>query len=434
MSTVLPHAASAPLRRTRRARSLGLALALASTVALPPFMMYIGLASSMAVGVMVVCLSALAFALWRDPGVSIWPSRRGSAIAWIYGCICAHAGVVLLTGRMDVLRFGLSLGLLLVFLLGTVALSRQLFSTSDAAMHGAATKTLVLLGLSGAMGLAGVAPRFGIEFGKPVFPFTEPSHFALSALPFFLYYGVTGRGLARQLALLAGVVASFALQNLTMLSAAALAVLICARPLTLALLSVPVVLALPMLDLQYFAARLDFSPESDNLSALVFAQGWQLIDESLRNSHFWGLGFQQLGVFGSQVEFAVVINALIGEDSNLSDGGFNFSKLVSEFGLFGLLATGLHLTFAGRFAMRLRRLAHRPIDMPRSTIFACAVVVSFTVDLFIRGNGYFTASSLMYVAAWMYLSSDRVDWHAQGLAGERPAWRARLPRRAAHGR
>ena len=75
-----------------------------------------------------------------------------------------------------------------------------------------------------------------------------------------------------------------------------------------------------------------------------------------------------------------------------------------------------------------------PIDMPRSTIFACAVVVSFTVDLFIRGNGYFTASSLMYVAAWMYLSSDRVDWHAQGLAGERPAWRARLPRRAAHGR
>lgn len=397
-------------------------------------MMYLGIASSMAVGVMAVCLGAMAFAVWRRPGLQIWPSRRGSAIAWIYVFICAHAVVVVLTGRMDLLRFGLSLGLLLVFLLGTLALDRQLFAASDAAFHRAASTTLVLLALTGALGLAGFAPNLGIEFAKPVFPFTEPSHFALSALPLFLYYGVTSRGLARQFALLAGVTAAFALQNLTMLSAAAVAVLICARPLTLALLSVPLVFALPLLDLQYFAARLDFSPESDNLSALVFAQGWQLIDESLRNSRFWGLGFQQLGVFGSEVEFAVVINALIGEDSNLSDGGFNFSKLVSEFGLFGLLATGAHLVFAGRFALRLRQLAQQSIDVPRSTVFACAVVVSFTVDLFVRGNGYFTASSLMYAAAWMYLCSDRVDWHAQGLAGARPAPRKRLAGGAAHGR
>lgn len=410
MSVVLAHSGNAPGGKTMRRRirshgSPGLSLALLATACLPPLTMYLGAATSMAAGVMLVCLAAIVAALVRRPGAVVWPSARGTAVLALCAFICAHAVVVVLTGRMDVQRFVLSLVLLLLFLLGAIALSQLIFSAADRTLHRSLRTVLMVLAVSGGLGLAGFAPHFGIEFAKPVFPFTEPSHFALSASPFFLYYCVTSRGSVRLLALAAGLLAALTLQNLTMLSAVAVTVLVCARPVMLGVLAVPLLLAVPALDLQYFAARLDFSPESDNLSALVFVQGWQLIGESLTTSRFWGLGFQQLGVYGTQVEFADLINALVGEDFNLSDGGFGFSKLVSEFGLFGLIATGVHLVFAGRYTMRLRAAAHGPVRLARSTVFAHAVVVGFTVDLFIRGNGYFTASTLMYATAWMHLAA-----------------------------
>lgn len=414
---------SAP--RRARGRSIALTLVMVFAVSIPPLLMYVGLATSMALGVMAVCLGSLAAALWKRPQTRLWPSRRGTAFAWLFAFIAAHGLVALFIGRLDLARFAASLVLLLVFLMGASSLSRQLFVLKDASFHKAACTLLLVMTASSLLALIGIAPYLGVEFAKPVFPFTEPSHFALSTLPVYLYFCVVSRGLVRQFALLAGLMAALVLQNLTMLSAALLTILICARPMTLALLSLPIVLAIPLLDLQYFAVRFNFSPESDNLSALVFVQGWQLIDESLRRSGGWGLGFQQLGVYGTEVEFAAVINALIGEDSNLSDGGFNFSKIVSEFGLFGLLATMVHLVFAARFAMRLRQLTRHPVTVPRSTVFAYAVVVGFTVDLFIRGNGYFTASSLIYATAWMHLSSGR---HGQLAPLVAPAPRRR-PRR-----
>ena len=413
MSMALAHAGDATGKRARRRHrgrsSTGLTTALLAVACLPPLSMYLGAATSMAAGVMAVCLAAIAVSLMQRPGAVIWPSPRGTAVLGLGAFICAHAFVVVLTGRMDLQRFVLSLVLLLVFLLGAMALGQLVFTARDRPLHRSLCFVLSLLALAGGLGLAGFAPHLGIEFAKPVFPFTEPSHFALSTLPFFLYYCVTSRGSVRLLALSAGLLAALTLQNLTMLSAVAVTILVCARPVLLALLAVPLLLAVPALDLQYFSARLDFSPESDNLSALVFVQGWQLIGESLTSSRFWGLGFQQLGVYGTQVEFADLINALVGEDFNLSDGGFGFSKLVSEFGLFGLVATAVHLYFAGRFAMRLRAVAHGPVKVARSSIFAHAVVVGFTVDLFIRGNGYFTASTLMYAAAWMHLASPRIS-------------------------
>jgi hypothetical protein len=52
---------------------------------------------------------------------------------------------------------------------------------------------------------------------------------------------------------------------------------------------------LQLVDLTYFTDRLALSHSSSNLSALVYLQGVELIEEALETTRAWGIGFQQLG-------------------------------------------------------------------------------------------------------------------------------------------
>ena len=401
-------------------------------VSLPSLPMYFGVATSMALGVMLICLGSLTALAVNNSDAPLWPSPRVKLALVVCLLLTLHMAVAMLLQRVDLVRFALSLVLLATFMLSAIALSTQLFLVPGPRLHRAARLVLLVLLAFGLLGLAGISPPSPIKFSKPVFPFTEPSHFALSVLPLFMYFAVTSRGNKRLLALSAGLVFALVLQNMTLLVAAILVIVICARPATLVVLAIPVVLTVPFLDFEYFTSRLDFSPESDNLSVLVFIQGWQLIEESLRNSHFWGLGFQQLGAFGTNVEFADLIYTLIGDDSNLSDGGFTLSKLVSEFGLIGMVLAAAQLIAAVRCGRLLRQVARRRIALPVDQVLACAVVTGFTVDLLIRGNGYFTASTMFYMAAVMHLLGTRHRRPRQGAIA-RPPSRPKKSAEAPHG-
>ena len=416
--------------RVRRGRAAAGAspravLILLAIVALPSLPMFFGVATSMAVGVMLVCLGALAALAVEQSHAPMWPSRRVALSLVVCLMLSLHALVATALQRVDLVRFALSLVLLATFLMAAIALSNLLFSVAGPRLHRAIRWVLAVLVVVGLLGLAGVSPPSPIKFSKPVFPFTEPSHFALSVMPLYLYFAVTTRGARRLLALSAGLVFALVLQNMTLLVSALLVLLVCARPFTLVVIAIPVVLTVPFLDFEYFASRLDFSPESDNLSVLVFIQGWQLIEESLRNSHYWGLGFQQLGAFGTNVEFADLIYTLIGDNSNLSDGGFTLSKLVSEFGLLGMVLAGVHFYAALRCGLMLRKVASRRLALPVGKVLACAVVVAFSVDMLIRGNGYFTASSLFYLVAVMHLVAERKRRGPARPRPPRPAMQAR---------
>ena len=61
----------------------------------------------------------------------------------------------------------------------------------------------------------------------------------------------------------------------------------------------------------------------------------------------------------------------MGDDSNLSDGGFTLSKLVSEFGLIGMVLAAAQLIAAVRCGRLLRRWPGGAL--PVDQVLACVV-------------------------------------------------------------
>jgi O-antigen/teichoic acid export membrane protein len=77
------------------------------------------------------------------------------------------------------------------------------------------------------------------------------------------------------------------------------------------------------------------------------------------------------------------------------DGGFNGAKIISEFGIIGIL-----LIF---YYMKISRSASRDIIKNTNTtakLFSCSIILAYAVELFIRGAGYFSSSSIFLIAAF----------------------------------
>ena len=200
----------------------------------------------------------------------------------------------------------------------------------------------------------------------------------------------------------AGAVAILVLESLTLAVGLALILVVCLRGslAIVALALVAVVAASTIhLDLAYFTDRLDFSGGSQNVSTLVWLQGWQLAGEALAATRQWGVGFQQLGLQGTNTAISRLLYILVGADANLFDGGFGAAKIVGEFGLIGLGMVAAVTIAAARSLVVLRRMAKHPGAAPRPALFAHAVVAGFLIELFVRGAGYFTGSGLLLLAA-----------------------------------
>jgi hypothetical protein len=266
---------------------------------------------------------------------------------------------------------------------------------------------LVLCALA-LLAAAGVAVPSPENWRKPVFPFSEPSMFALAFVPLLMYACVTSRGWARLTFLLLGIVCTIFIQNLTLAVGFAFVAAVTLRLPYLLLFIGLIALGGAALDLSYYAERLDVSGEGENLSNLVYLQGWQMIDEAFDRTRGLGLGFQQLGVDGTEVPAAQILRSIReGEDMNLLDGGFVFAKLASDFGLLGILLGAVFLTFAFRSFRALRELAARRTTFAPALALAHCTILAYTIELFVRGAGYFTGGSLMLVASFVLLQSRR---------------------------
>jgi hypothetical protein len=393
----------------RLSPGLSIGLLLPVVLCVPSLLLYLGLASSMALGACVAALVVLGLhlAVRHATPDARWATRLSIAaiIVLLVATIVLHLLVAAVLRPVDPTRAGLSLIPLALMLTAGYGLGQLLCSARARAVDAAVYSSLWLLSALSLAAVAGLVPPLSDSFFKPVFPYTEPSHFALAFVPLLMYGSVRLRGRARLGLLAIGLAIGWALESLTLMAGWLLIATVCLRKTaSLALLGL-VALAATQLDTSYYLDRLDFGGEDQNLSTLVYVQGWQLMVESLRLSSGWGLGFQQLGVRGTGVDASDLIYAVLGENSNLLDGGFALSKIVSEFGAFGPLLILAYLSIAWRAAKGLRltsqgaQLPHQP-----AVVLARCVVVSFGIELLVRGAGYFSGSTLLLVAALTILS------------------------------
>jgi hypothetical protein len=369
---------------------------------LSPLPSYIGVSKSMALGTTIAAAS-IVFIRWAYGAV--WGGlplhrtldfamRPALLVLLLCALILAHIIVASEIQPVDLTRCTASLVALMFLLLGGMTLGMDLANQPDSNVDSAVRISLwVFLALI-VLKLAGIEPR-SYAFEKPMFPYVETSHFALAFGPILMYRCVRA-GRARALWwLIAGFGLALALQSMALLLCCFLIAAACRRMLLISIVGVVVMVGGLPLELAYFTSRADFSDTTTNVSSLVYIQGWQQVQECLRWTSGWGVGFQQMGFREPEVGAAQMIHLLVsGEDLNTTDGGFVFAKLASEFGIVGILLGMFYILTAARCLTALRRRA----SSAAATLAQC-VVVAYAVDMFARGPGYFVESTLLFVAA-----------------------------------
>ena len=316
--------------------------------------------------------------------------------------ILVHSFIVFGLMEFDINRAITSLVLLLIVMLSGMSLGRMMREMDQQLLNKVIQGSFFMLCIIGLLPYLNLQlfEQTGNNFGylKPFFPFAEPSHFALTFLPFILYGCTKNEGYKKYIPIILGFIIGSLMQSMTLLAGC---ILICLIFLPKKFIVAAIVLGIflfPMIDFSYYQARLPVSDEhTSNLSWLVFQQGWELIYESIKSSIGFGIGFQQLGVNTGyeKNETSNLINQLAGGYMNILDGGFNLAKIVSEFGFFGALLVCFYIWISLRATLELNKKHNTTAQ-----IFSYSILVAYTVELFIRGVGYFSSSSIFLIAAF----------------------------------
>lgn len=243
------------------------------------------------------------------------------------------------------------------------------------------------------------------QLNRGVFPFFEPSHYVLSISPFLLYF-LTSQVRNREKYFYYFIFSSFLLfvNNLTLLITCIIVLSLSLKKRSHYLLGIifiiPILVLIVMLNLEYYSSRL-IQNDSENLSTLVWIQGWENSILMLKQTWGLGVGFQQFGIGGLKGAATDAIAIIRANDDNSTlnqlDGGTLGAKIIGEFGIFGVLAIIwlLKNCIISFIRLKSRKLANlEPIE-----IFYLCILVSFFVELFVRSMSYISNSMFFLILA-----------------------------------
>lgn len=395
---------------TRRLSLLLLAAVILSTQFLPSLPVFLGLASSRAAGMIAaaaiaILIMGVAWARAPKPQNITVLDLPANGLILVFAFLVAivfHSTVANHIEPLDASRFGASLIPLIFLLVGASAIGSAIRCASIQQIDTVLWASFILfLGVI-LLRILNFEPN-APAFSHPTFPFSETSHFALAFGPVYLYRCAKAGTASRYLWILFGFACALVLRSATLMAFAVGGALISRKTLITITILLISLLAGVAARLTYFTSRADISSHSSSISALVYLQGWEFIKRSWQISDGWGIGFQQLGVHPESVPASELIRTMNnGKNLNTKDGSFLFSKLASEMGLFGVIATCAFLVICLKLICRIRDYTLRPHDL-----FASCVVIGFGVDMFIRGIGYFYGEPLLFLGALLSLSPAR---------------------------
>jgi len=380
-----------------------LKLLLLAIVFLPSLIMMAAQASSQALGLVLAIMPLFVWGVMAHvlpkPGM---PREHTGYLAltlvWMY-LICIHYALVGILFQLvqDPAKLFGSLALLFGMLIAARLLAQQLTVLREITLQNILRLIMRLLIINALVSLSGI-DFFGNASPKPCFLFSEPSHFALATAPFLIYHVAARR---HPILLLAFFTAwGMYIENLTMLIVVMLAALTIIDFKKVLFILIPTLIAVPaLIDLNYYADRISFSTGSSNLSALVYMQGWENAYLALRDTAGLGIGFQQFGIANATGDATARILYITGDNYNLFDGGSTASKLVAEFGIFGMLGMLMLMARGFRSLMIIKHRRLSPLQL-----LAHSIMVAFLIELLIRGGGYFSEGVFFYLTSSFLLA------------------------------
>jgi hypothetical protein len=386
---------------------------LAALAFLPTLLFYFmspsGEVSSLTPGMMLACVVAIGAALLgrHKPLASIRTVDFAACVGLILFAIAAHFVIAVLNGGgFEPMRSALSGFVLVLALMGGLSIATVLASNDDSIDQAVAIVRGILIAFA-ILSITGIRLWPG-SWEKPVFPFTEPSHFALMLNPFLAHAVFANKGIRRGIWLIVGLAIAYAGQSLTLLACVLAMGLMCMSLRGIAFFSLLVFVGSKFVELAYFEDRVNFGSDTRNISSLVYRQGWELLQDSIERTSGWGIGFQQLGYVPFNSPAADFLYSITRSDLNLTDGGFLLSKTVSEFGIVGVFMIAIYSYAFARALIAIRRSSRdSSTSIPRSLFFSWCVICSFSMDIIVRGLGYFSGQSLLFLSALCIMVNGR---------------------------
>lgn len=365
--------------------------------------------SSMAAGAGLVSVACIFMFLINKP---LYPLLEKQS--WGGGLLIIIIFVIFLQGvlgyfvdNFDYQRYFLSFVFLVIYFLGSFCFIKITENFNNSITDAAINFVFYVMLIAGLLGILKFSPFYKDAASKAVFFYSEPSHFSLSFLPLLLYMIIRGSSNGKILFSILGILIALLLENLTLL-VGILFIMFISFPLRL----LPYILTfafslLGIFGVDYYLDRLNFFGDSSNLSVLVYMQGWERAYLNLLDTNGIGVGFQQFGIIGELGEISEKIKILSGEQLNLYDGGSVSSKLIGEFGVLGLLVIFIYLWHLFRFAKILNNYSSSKISFEDSkAILYFSFFIMYSIDLFVRGTGYFSSSGFMLFAStiWLFIN------------------------------
>lgn len=378
-------------------REQGVKLIIATTIFIPSLMQMKLQLSSLATGLLIMAffiLLAALVAVRHIPLINLLKSVKLAPLITI-GLILVHylLSRIFVLLPQDSLRFLLGFSGLVLLVAAARVVASSLVQLNQNAVQRIISFIMGIFVLNAILTLTGI-DFLGTATNKSTFLFGEPSHFAFLVTPFLIYY-VKTRSFGWAFALLIFILTAIYIENLTMMVMVLLTAVVSFR-MRVIFLIFPIFLLILFFfaDTDYFSNRLSLSPnDSDNLSVLVYFQGWQNALLAFWKTSGWGVGFQQFGIASPTGEVTEKILLLYGLESNLLDGGSLAPKLLGEFGILGAV---IIMAMTVRAARAFCVLKHGQITT-NLFLFARCVEVGILIELFIRGVGYFSPGLFIYL-------------------------------------
>jgi hypothetical protein len=372
-----------------------------------------------------------------------------------------HSIVVnLFNADVDQFRLILSIFTLSIILLSLMSFNEYLISVPEKVFEKSTNIILLVLTILFLYGIAYFSASASmlnlIEYGnnlKKLFVFDEPSHLMGIILPFLLYKSIYIRSdLNRSIFIIFFSTLSVLLQSaLGVVGLISISFIIFKKRILFIFFSIILIFFFlgfvtintisknPLFDKvkDTFIGNINienYSTEDSNLSTLVLYWGYERAYKNTINTYGLGLGLQQLGIYGDQGSFKKLIILEQGCPDNVTiiakkkvitcraalelgninlnlpvagefDGSNNFSKLVSEFGIFGIILILVYLKLLYRFFLKIRHISiyRKYTDISRIDTFFMCVFIMYFFDIFLRGTSYFSSSTYIFLLACLWL-------------------------------
>jgi hypothetical protein len=138
--------------------------------------------------------------------------------------------------------------------------------------------------------------------------------------------------------------------------------------------------------------------EAENVSSLVYLQGWQDVWANVLRTKGLGLGFNMMGCNPlPDVPARTILANVYDLELNSEDGAMIFAKLVSEAGVIGILFFLGIIWWLVRIEADIRSCS--PGKATAAISIQSALIFSFVAIFLIRSTGYFSGSVLLLAVA-----------------------------------